>query len=160
MDERFISFLRELAPYVVVVSSFGRGEEHDGSDIDCYLRARPRAEVDLEAEVNNETYMPEVAELIERRGYITDSVAAGHIAVERQAGVPRMVEISSFYHIRSSEEVRVRKIYGVPFLCAKDDKTTPPKERYEYTDWSDKACDIVIMNPLPDYNEAVGLTEL
>lgn len=119
---------------MVIVGSFGRGKEHDGSDIDCYLRARTRADVDPEAKINNEIYMPEVAELIERRSYITDSVVAGHIAVEQQAGVPRMVEISSFYHIRSSEEVHVRKIYGVPFFCAKDDKTIPLKERYEYID--------------------------
>lgn len=158
MDEQFISFLRELAPYVVVVGSFGRGEEHDGSDIDCYLRARPRAEVDPEAEVNNETYMPEVLQLIKAHGYIMDSVLEGHVDVERQYGVPRMVEISSYYRIRSSEQVRIREIYGVPFLCARDDKDAPLEELYEYMDWSDEAGDVVILNPLPNYNEALGLT--
>lgn len=158
MDEKFSDFLRELAPYVVVVGSFGRGEERDGSDIDCYLRARPRSEVDPEAETNNETYMPEVMELIRDRGYVVDSVLSGHIAVERQEGVPRMVEISSHYRIRHTERVYVREIYGVPFLCAFDDKDTPLEERYECVDWSDEAGDIVILNPLPNYNETVGLT--
>lgn len=156
MDEQFISFLRALAPYVVVVGSFGRGEERDGSDIDCYLRSRPRAEVDPEAAENNETYMPEVLKLIERHGYVTDSVITGHIAVERQPGVPRMVEISSHYHIRKTEAVSVREVYGVPFLCAKDDKDAPLNDIYESSEWDDKACDMVIKNPLPDYNEAVG----
>lgn len=158
MDERFADFLRELAPYVVVVGSFGRGEEHDGSDIDCYLRARPRELVDPEAEDNNETYMPEVMALIRRYDFIADSVVAGHIAVERQPGVPRMVEVSEHYHIRVGEQIHVREIYGIPFLCARDDKDTPLEERYEYMDWSDEAGDVVIRNPLPNYNEAVGLT--
>lgn len=158
MYEQFSSFLRELAPFVVVVGSFGRGEENDGSDIDCYLRSRPRAEVDPEAAENNETYMPEVLKLVERYGYVTDSVIAGHIAVERQPEVPRMVEVSSHYHIRSSEALTVREIYGVPFLCARDDKDAPLDEMYESMEWDDEACDMVIKNPLPAYYEAVGLT--
>lgn len=150
---KFCGFLRELAPYVVAVGLFGRFEERDGSDIDCYLRARPRAEVDLEAEVNNETYMPEVLDLIRRCGYCSDSVCVGHIAVERQAGVPRMVEVSSHYYIRSGEEIHVREIYGVPFLCARDDRNAPEGERCERMEWNDEAGDIVIMNPLPPYRE-------
>ncbi len=159
MYEKFCNFLRELAPYVVVVGSFGRGEEHDGSDIDCYLRSRPRAEVNPEAAENNETYMPEVRELVERYGYITGSVIAGHIAVERQPEVPRMVEVSSHYRIRSTEAVSIREIYGVPFLCAKDDKDAPLDEIYESAEWAEDTCDVVIKNPLPAYNETVGLTE-
>lgn len=159
MYKRFSDFLRELAPYVVVVGSFGRGEEHDGSDIDCYLRSRPVSEIDPEAQQNNETYMPEVSALIERYGYITDSVIVGHIAVERQVGVPRMVEISSHYHIKGDEAVYVREIYGVKFLCARDEKNAPREECYEYEDWSDEAQDLVMKNPLPPYSEAIGSTE-
>ena len=35
--ELFESFLRAIAPYVIVVGSFGRNEETEDSDIDCYL---------------------------------------------------------------------------------------------------------------------------
>lgn len=153
MYERFSNFLRELAPYVVVVGSYGRGAERDASDIDCYLRMRPLADVDLEADVNNETYMPEVLGLIERYDYITDSVILGHISVERQPGVPRMVEISSHYRIRCGTPVCVREIYGVPFLCASDDKTCPYSELYESVDWSDDAGCVVLNHPLPAYSE-------
>lgn len=152
-DEQFRSFLREIAPYVVVVGSFGRGEERDDSDIDCYLRTRPLTEIDPEAAVNDETYMPEVIAIIERYGYITNSVIVGHIAVEKQPGVPRMVEISWHYRIRAGEDMRVREIYGIPFLCARDDKNTPMEDRCEYIEWSDEAGDLVIKNPLPNYNE-------
>lgn len=159
MYERFAEFLRELAPYVVVVGSFARNKEHDGSDIDCFLRSRPPAEVDPEAGGNYETYMPEVLALVERYGYITDSVIVGHIDVERQPGVPRMVEISSHYHVRHDEPVSVRKIYGVPFLCAADDKGAPPEACYDNAEWSDEACDMVIQYPLPAYGEITKMEE-
>lgn len=152
MFEQFSDFLRELAPYVVVVGSFARGQENDASDIDCYLRTRPPAEVDPETS-GDETYMPEVLELIERYGYVTDSVIVGHIAVERQAGVPRMVEVSSHYRIRHDEPVSVREIYGIPFLCAVDNKNAPLDELYETLDWSDELCGMELKYPLPDYVE-------
>lgn len=152
----FYDFLRELAPYVVVVGSFARCEEHDGSDIDCFLRSRPPAEVDPEAGGDNETYMPEVLALVEKYGYITDSVIVGHIDVERQPGVPRMVEISSHYRIRHEEPVSVREIYGVPFLCAVDRKEALPEECYDSAEWSDEACEMVIPYPLPAYCELAG----
>jgi len=45
-DMKFVNFLKEIAPYVIVVGSFARNEEHAGSDIDCFLRARPRVASD------------------------------------------------------------------------------------------------------------------
>lgn len=159
MVERFIEFLRELAPYVVVVGSFARRDERDGSDIDCFLRSRPPAEVDPEAGGNYETYMPEVLALVEKYGYITDSVIVGHIDVERQPGVPRMVEISSHYRIRHEGPVNVREIYGVPFLCAVDDKEAPPEDCYDSAEWSDEVCDMVIPYPLPAYGELIESKE-
>lgn len=46
--ELFESFLRAIAPYVIVVGSFGRNEETEDSDIDCYLRSKTPEEIDLE----------------------------------------------------------------------------------------------------------------
>lgn len=151
----FSEFLNELAPYVVVCGSFARRTETEDSDIDCFLRSRPRQEVDLEAEENNEAYMPEVLALIQKYGFYSDSVCVGHIAVERQHAVPRMVEVSCHYRIPHSEELFVREIYGVPMLCASDEKDAPWEECYDQSDWDDEVNDVAIRFPLPVYEEAV-----
>lgn len=148
-NDRFEQFLRELVPYVVVVGSFGRNEEGPDSDIDCYLRRRPLSMVDPEKQ--DETYMPEVRELVKKYGYGTSSVVIGHIAVEEQPGVPRMVEIASHYRIPKDSPVFTREIYGVKFLCARDNKDTQPEDLYENVDWDDTVGDMVMKNPLPDY---------
>lgn len=147
--EKFSEFLHKIAPYVVVVGSFARHAETEVSDIDCFLRSRPVAEVDCE--IGNGTYMPEVLAIIRRYGFITDSVLVGHIAVERQRDVPRMVEISSHYRIPHTEPVFTREIYGIPFLCACDDKDAAFEECYDSAEWNDEASDIVIKYPLPKY---------
>ena len=144
-------FLAEIAPYVVVVGSFARREERRSSDIDCFLRSRPIDEVD--PEVGNDTYMPEVLEIIDRFGFgqYTDSVIVGHIAVEREAGIKRMVEISSHYRIPVSNMVFYRSVEGVPMMCAIDNKTVDYEECYDSFLWDDGLCDNVIPHPLPPY---------
>ena len=150
----FISFLREIAPYVVVVGSFARENEHDESDIDCFLRSRPRHEVDLE-NPKTETYMHEILEIIKRYGFITDSVIVGHVNIEQQQGVPRMVEIASYYRIPHNERLTVREIYGVPFLCAADNKESRYEDCYDCTEWSNDDSDMIIPYPLPKYDDIV-----
>lgn len=145
----FENFLEDIAPYVIVVGSFARKEEHDESDIDCYLRNRPPEDVD--PEIRNDTFMPEILDIIQRYGYFVDSVIVGHIAVERQPGVPRMVEISSHYKIPTNSNVFQRIIHGVRFLCAVDDKECPYENCYDTPEWDDSICDMVIRNPLPNY---------
>lgn len=149
--EKFSEFLREIAPYVVVVGSFARHAETEASDIDCFLRSRPVAEVDCE--IGNDTYMPEVLAIIKRYDFVTDSVLVGHIAVERQRDVPRMVEISSHYRIPHTEPVFVREICGVHFLCARDNKDAAFEECYDSADWDDEAGDMVIKYPLAKFVE-------
>ena len=52
--ELFESFLRAIAPYVIVVGSFGRNEETEDSDIDCYLRSKTPEEIEADgAECGN-----------------------------------------------------------------------------------------------------------
>lgn len=146
------NFLNEIAPYVVVVGSFARGQEHVHSDIDCFLRSRPVNEVD--PEMGNETYMPELMAIIDRLGFMphTDSVVVGHVAVERTAGISRMVEISSHYRIPAVNEVFYRSVEGVLMMCAVDDKDAELEDCYDNVDWDDSLCDNVIHNPLPPFN--------
>ena len=145
----FEKFLEDIAPYVIVVGSFAREEERSESDIDCYLRNRDPKDVD--PEVGNDTFMPEILSIIQQYGYYTDSVIVGHIAVERQEGVPRMVEISSHYRIPASSNVFQRILYGVRFLCAVDDKECVYENCYDSPEWDDSICDMIIRNPLPEY---------
>lgn len=145
----FEEFLREIAPYVIVVGSFARMEETEGSDIDCYLRNREPSQVN--PEIGNDTYMQEILEIIQRYGFYSDSVLVGHIAVERQYRVPRMVEISSYYRVPLTSKIFTRELYGVKFLCAVDDKGCPIDKCYDYLDWSDDVGDMVIYNRLPVY---------
>ena len=53
--ELFESFLNAIAPYVIVVGSFGRNEETEDSDIDCFLRSKPLKEID--PETGDDTYI-------------------------------------------------------------------------------------------------------
>lgn len=145
----FANFLKELAPYVIVVGSFARYTETIESDIDCFLRARPIEEIDYE--IGDDSYMPEILKLLQKYRYITDSVIVGHIAVERQVGVPRMVEISTHYRIPYTEAIFTREIYGVPFLCAVDNKSTLFENCYDNTNWNDEVCSMIIAHPLPQY---------
>lgn len=101
--ELFESFLNAIAPYVIVVGSFGRNEETEDSDIDCFLRSKPPKEID--PETGDDTYMPEIFAIVDSFGLAWSSVIVGHIAVERQPGIPRMVEISYHYCIPYTEPV-------------------------------------------------------
>lgn len=143
------SFLREIAPYVVVCGSFSRNAETPHSDIDCFLRSRPREAVDPEQ--GNETYMMEILDIIKKAGLIWSSVICGHVAVEQQPGFPRMIEISSLYRIPAAAQPFYRDVDGVRMLCAPDDKTCSFEATYDAPIWDDALCDIVIRNPLPAY---------
>ena len=146
----FEEFLQKIAPYVIVCGSFAREEENAASDIDCFLRSRPIEEIDLE--IGNDTYMPEILEIIKEYGFITDSVIVGHIAVERQDGVPRMVEISSHYKLPHENKMFYRDIHGVKLLCCQDNKEADADECYDATVWCDEICDMKIIYPAPKYN--------
>lgn len=143
------SFLKEIAPYVVVCGSFSRNAETPHSDIDCFLRSRPREEVDPER--GNETYMSEILAIIKNAGLVWSSVICGHVAVEQQPGFPRMIEISSLYRIPAASQLFYRDVDGVRMLCALDDKTCSFDSAYDAPIWDDTLCDIVIRNPLPAY---------
>lgn len=147
--EVYSTFLKEIAPYVVVVGSFGRHEEHSESDIDCFLRSRPRADVDPEQD--NETYMPEILSILDKYNLDWSSVLVGHIAVERQPGFPRMVEISSHYRIQYIQHPFYRDVDGIRMLCARDNKECAHDLTYDHIDWDDNLGDCVIRHPLPAF---------
>lgn len=148
MDYR--SFLKEIAPYVVVVGSFARGEESFHSDIDCFLRSRPREDVDLE--VGDETFMPEILDLILKNGLEWSSVLCGHVAIDKQPGFPRMIEISSHYRIPVVSEPFYRDVDEIQMLCARDDKNYDFDFCYDSPVWDDDLCDVVIKNLLPSFS--------
>ena len=147
----FEEFLKRIAPYVVVCGSFARCAERDDSDIDCFLRSRPVDEVN--PEIGNDTYMPEILAIIKEYGFMVDSVLVGHIAVERQRGIPRMIEISSHYRIPKDNALFYRDIHGVQLLCGQDNKDADPDECYDFAVWDDKKRDMVIPYPVPEYKE-------
>ena len=154
----YSSFLKEISKYVVVVGSFGRGGENAQSDIDCFLRSRPRDEVDLE--IGNETFMPEILDIIQAYNLEWSSVVCGHVAVERQPGVPRMIEISSLYRIPTSSQLFYRDVDGVPMLCAQDDKNCDFECCYDAPVWDDELEDVVIKNPVPPFRQSFLLCSL
>lgn len=149
----FEEFLERIAPYVVVCGSFARNAETDESDIDCFLRSRPVEEVD--PEIGNDTYMPEIMDIINDYDFVTDSVLIGHIAVERQFGVKRMIEISSHYRIPKESKLFYRTIHGVRFLCGQDNKEADSDNCYDTAIWSDEVSDMVIPYPVPKYEKVV-----
>lgn len=151
MKSDFSSFLKEIAPYVIVVGSFARKTETDESDIDCYLRSYPISERDYENNITS--YMPKILEIIQKYGYKTESVFPQHIAIPSQNEVMRMVEITSSYRIPCTEQIFSRNIYGVQFLCAVDDKEADFSNCYDNEDWSDEINDMYIKYPLPPYPE-------
>ena len=149
----FEEFLERIAPYVVVCGSFARNAETDESDIDCFLRSRPIEEVN--PEIGNDTYMPEIMDIINDYDFVTDSVLIGHIAIERQFGAKRMVEISSHYRIPKESKLFYRTIHGVRFLCGQDNKEADSEECYDAAVWCDDICDMKIPYPIPKYEKVV-----
>lgn len=148
------AFLKEIAPYVVVVGSFGRMAEGETSDIDCFLRSRPVEEVDPEIGTD-ETYMPEILDIVKDYDLEWSSVIIGHIAVEQQPGIPRMIEISSHYRIPAENTLFYRDVEGIQMLCAEDDKTWKLENTYDRLLWDDDICDLVNKYPLPSYDPPV-----
>lgn len=149
---RFQQFLQAIAPYVVVVGSWARNAETEDSDIDCFLRFRPVEEVDLE--IQNETYMEEVLEIINSLNLDWSSVIVGHVAVERTSSdIERMVEISNHYRIPSTSVPFWRTIHGVDMLCAPDDKNADIDDCMGVPIWDDTIQDICIRYPLPAYSD-------
>lgn len=142
------AFLEKIAPYVVIVGSFARSEETVDSDIDCFLRSRPVENVD--PEISNETFMPEILDLIRTHQLCWSSVLIGHVAVE-QPGYPRMIEISSHYRIPHTAEPFYREIDGVRMMCAQDDRFCDYEDCFDSSLFDESICDLVIPHPLPAY---------
>lgn len=143
------AFLKAIAPYVVVVGSFARKEETVDSDIDCFLRSRPTDAVN--PTLGNETYMPEILDLIRTHQLCWSSVLIGHVAVE-QPEYPRMIEISCHYRIPHAAELFYREIDGAKMLCARDDRYCDYEECFDSVLFDEAICDITIPHPLPAFS--------
>lgn len=129
--ERFENFLKDIAPYVIVVGSYARGTETDESDIDCWIKTRPDEERGNDYELE-ETYMPEILQIVEKYNYGISSCIIGHIAIDFY--VPRMIELSSLFKIPKGTPITKRVIYGVELECAVDDKDANYEDCMGY-DW-------------------------
>lgn len=127
--EKFQNYLKDIAPYIIVVGSFARGEETINSDIDCYIKSRPAKEREDNYDLD-ETYMPEILEITKRYGYQFSSCIIGHIAIDFY--VPRMIELSSHYMIPKTTPITKRFVEGVELECAIDDKEAPYEECLGY----------------------------
>lgn len=130
-DKNFQAYLKEIAPYVIVVGSFARGTATDWSDIDCYIKNRPEIERENDYDLD-ETYMPELIEITKKHGYEFSSCIIGHIAIE--FNVPRMVELSSLYKIPKTSPITKRIVNGVEMECAVDDKNASYEDCLGYED--------------------------
>ena len=149
--ETMQELLTALAPYVIVCGSWARGEERleesYSSDIDMFIRSRPRDQLDYE--ISNETYMAEVCEIINTRNLINTSVSVGQIAIEQQRNVPYMFDMSTFFHLPASNGIFYKNIFGVPMLCCIDNPETEWVDCWDNADWDDAAQDVIIKNPIP-----------
>lgn len=145
--------LRALAPYVVVCGSYARLQERNTenytSDIDMFIRSRPRDEVDFE--ICNETYMEEILEIINARNLLNDSDGPGSIAIMPMRNMPIMFDMNTRFKLPLTNKPFYRMIYGVPMLCCVDDKHAYDEDCWDNQEWSDKAVDVVIEHPLPKY---------
>lgn len=145
--------LHALAPYVVVCGSYARREERNSetysSDIDMFIRSRPRDEIDFE--ISNETYMDEILDVINSRELINDSDGPGSIAILPQRHVPIMFDMNTRFKLPITNKLFYREIFGVPMMCCVDDKHASDEVCWDNPEWSDAACDVVIDNPIPKY---------
>lgn len=158
--EKFKNFLSEIAPYVVLVGSYGRNEENEHSDLDFYIRRRTEEEIENdwnEFGDAEEHYMKQIIDIVKKYEYDFGSVIVGHIAVEED--VPCMVELSYHYKIPKNSKIFVRSIYGISILCAEDDKSAANENCYDYTDYDDKRGDFVNIHPLPEYSVFIEKSE-
>lgn len=143
--------LTALAPYVIVCGSWARREERlEGSyvsDIDMFIRSRPREEIDYE--ISNETYMNEICDIINSRNLINTSVSVGQIAIEPQPHIPYMFDMSTFFRLPASNGIFYRNILGVEMLCCIDNPETRGDDCWDHADWDDAAQDVIIQTPIP-----------
>ena len=122
--------LTTLAPYVIIVGSYGRDEAKPDSDIDLYVRRRPKHEMeeDYYGELE-EHYIDKVNEVIEKYGITYSSSIVGHLALE---SLPIMIEASYLFSIPKTSRVHKITLFGVELDAAVDDKKTSYEDTIDY----------------------------
>lgn len=133
-------FLKDISPYCIVCGSYARREETDKSDIDFYVKRKPEDVIDREVEENDynpveETYIDKIIEIAEKYNLYWSSVVINHIAIEKQEGIPIMMEFSSLYKIPKTSLIKEREIFGVKLQTAKDDKECSIEDCLDYKEF-------------------------
>lgn len=120
MEDVLRKVLVELEPYVIIVGSYARGDNHSGSDIDMYIRKRRDKEFedDWYGELD-ESYITEVIDVLKKYNVHWDSLISQYI---HTTSLPVQIELSSIFKISKNELLKRVTIFGVSMVAARDDK--------------------------------------
>jgi hypothetical protein len=103
-----IKVLDELKPYVIVVGSFARGDNHSGSDIDLYIKMKPEDSYDCETE--EDTYITEVKDIFDKYEIEWDSCFPCTI---NSTNLPIMLDTSAFFNLKENARIHKVNILGI-----------------------------------------------
>lgn len=126
VEEKIAKVLTELKPYVIVVGSFARGDNHARSDIDLYIKRRPEEELDEYWELNlEEHYIDKVIEVFESNQLEWDSLLVGYVHTNT---LPIQIEAATYYKIPKNTCIQTKNILGVEMEYAIDNKELDPDD--------------------------------
>lgn len=121
--------LKELHPFVIVVGSYARGENHSGSDIDLYIKRRPQEELDNDWYNNvEEHYIDKVIEVFENNNLKWDSLFISYIHTN---DLPVQIEASPLFKIHKDTPIKTIELFGVKMESAIDDKDISIEDKIE-----------------------------
>lgn len=148
--ENYETFLKRIAPYVILCGSFARETETDSSDLDFFVRQKPQnPEEELQVDT---TYLPDIMAIAEEMDYDIDSCVVGSITLSAETTGVRQLEFSYLYKLPSVNPIGVRFYRGIPFLTCEDDKEA------DYDLCFDSLDDYGnVVNPLPSYTNEIEL---
>jgi hypothetical protein len=148
--------LKEVSPFVVLVGSYGRGKETPESDMNFYVRRRKQNEIERDKENDpsqaaEESYIKKIAQIASSCSLNFSIISEGHLAIEKQPGIPTTLVFGTHYRI-PVQEFDKRRVNGVDFITAVDNKDTLVENLCDYAT-RDKSLGILITkHPLPFYD--------
>lgn len=114
-----VTNLREILelvkPYVIITGSYAEGTQTFSSDIDFYIIRKPEEEIDLEADIVEDTYCNHLMKIFKDRDYSLDSCFPDSFNVNKTL-IP--LEFSSFYQIEEDNVFEI-DILGIKMKASK-----------------------------------------